>query len=608
MGPIQIELVRILTASPGVTAPELVRLLRSQGLSVDKYMVNQQLYRNPGLFQKDSAKRPTWDIVPGAALSSIPNTLLRQELVRALTLHPNSTAPELVQHIESRELDVAKTRVNSVLYSNRDIFWNDGGTPPRWQIMSGIALAPISQLQRPHESLVGPFNLYAWQHEALAAWRDEGRQGVIEAVTGAGKTLVGLAAAWGELQEGGKVQVLVPSIELLNQWAELVREQFPRHRMGLMGGGFHDHLSDVDILVTVVNSARNLPANADGRRALLVADECHRYASERNAGALDGSCFEARLGLSATYERSDDRHLDILDPFFGGTCYRLDYAHAIADEVTAHFRVALIGVRFCVEEEFEYEQVNERVRRLRSWLLNNTDAREEPFAVFMTDVSSLAEGGEGEATGKARAYLNAFSRRRQILAETDAKHELLNELAPAIRAAERVLVFTERQGAAEEAAATLSGQGIRAGAVHSGIATETRRALLAQFAQGSLSALCAPRVLDEGVDVPAADLGIILAASHSRRQMVQRMGRILRRKSDGRYARFVIAYVVGTSEDPDEGAHGAFLDDITDVADHVIDFGAIETGNEVCDYLNNYLWKGPIPQPRMAPADRAVPT
>lgn len=222
----------------------------------------------------------------------------------------------------------------------------------------------------------------------------------------------------------------------------------------------------------------------------------------------------------------------------------------------------------------------------------------------MADVSRLAEGGEGEATGKARAYLNAFSRRRQILAETGAKTDLLQKLVPAIRDAERVLVFTERKEAAEQAAATISWQGIRAGAVHSGLPTDTRRALLSQFSQGSLSVLCAPRVLDEGVDVPAADLGIILAASQSRRQMVQRMGRILRLKTDGRYARFVIAYVMGTSEDPDNGAHGAFLEDITDVADDVLNFGAIGTGDEVCKYLNEYMWKGPIPQPRMAPAAR----
>ena len=73
-------------------------------------------------------------------------------------------------------------------------------------------------------------------------------------------------------------------------------------------------------------------------------------------------------------------------------------------------------------------------------------------------------------------------------------------------------------------------------------------------------------MLDEGVDVPAADLAVILAASRSRRQMIQRMGRVLRRKPDGRAARFIIVYARGTVEDPALGAHEGFLDEITPVA------------------------------------------
>lgn len=337
---------------------------------------------------------------------------------------------------------------------------------------------------------------------------------------------------------------------------------------------------------------------------MLVADECHRYASERNAEALDEIKFQARLGLSATYERSDDGHLDVLDPFFGGTCFELGYERAIADGVIAHFKVALVGVSFNEEEQEEYEKVDERARRLRTWLINNADAPEEPFGLFMAHVTRLAEGGHSEETQRARGYLAAFSRRRQLLADSSAKLEPLGKLAPAVRASERIIVFTERTEAAEEAAATLRLQGLRAGAVHSGLLGNTRRDLMSQFAQGSLSVLCAPKILDEGINVPAADLGIILAASQSRRQMVQRMGRILRLKSDGRYARFVIAYVVGTSEDPDGGAHEEFLEDITDVADDVVNFGSIERGDDVCDYLNDYVWRGPIPQPRMAPSGR----
>jgi len=106
--------------------------------------------------------------------------------------------------------------------------------------------------------------------------------------------------------------------------------------------------------------------------------------------------------------------------------------------------------------------------------------------------------------------------------------------------------------------------------------------------------------LDEGVDVPSADLGVILSASQSQRQMIQRMGRLLRRKSDGRFARFVISFVRGTSEDPSTGAHGTFLETVTDVADEVILFDGSNPGEEICAFLNDYHWHGQIPQSLMA--------
>lgn len=72
---------------------------------------------------------------------------------------------------------------------------------------------------------------------------------------------------------------------------------------------------------------------------------------------------------------------------------------------------------------------------------------------------------------------------------------------------------------------------------------------------------------------------MIVGASRSRRQMVQRMGRVLRRKPDGRHARFAVLFVEGTVEDPRLGAHEAFLDEIVDVADQMSYFSAEVTAN-----------------------------
>ena len=94
-----------------------------------------------------------------------------------------------------------------------------------------------------------------------------------------------------------------------------------------------------------------------------------------------------------------------------------------------------------------------------------------------------------------------------------------------------------------------------------------RRKVFAGFEDGTHELVAAPRLLDEGIDVPAADLAIVLASSRSKRQMIQRMGRVVRRKDDCRIARVAIVYVEGTAEDPNDGAHEDFVETIQDAAD-----------------------------------------
>jgi superfamily II DNA or RNA helicase len=67
---------------------------------------------------------------------------------------------------------------------------------------------------------------------------------------------------------------------------------------------------------------------------------------------------------------------------------------------------------------------------------------------------------------------------------------------------------------------------------------------------------------------------VIIGASRSRRQMIQRMGRVLRKKPDHRRASFAILYVESTIEDPAQGAQETFLEEITEVADEVRSFGS----------------------------------
>lgn len=182
--------------------------------------------------------------------------------------------------------------------------------------------------------------------------------------------------------------------------------------------------------------------------------------------------------------------------------------------------------------------------------------------------------------------------------------DALDKVADAIRAADRTIIFTQTIDASEAVAEHLQSDEISAATIHSQMHRNDRRAALEQFRLGGLDAIVAPQVLDEGVDVPEADLAVIVAASRTRRQMIQRMGRVLRRKPDDRLARFAVLYVEDTSEDPALGAHEAFLEEITSVADARRDFSVTATASQVCSFLNQMTpahsprpprWKGESP-------------
>ena len=273
------------------------------------------------------------------------------------------------------------------------------------------------------------------------------------------------------------------------------------------------------------------------------------------------------MGLSATYAR-DDGNLAWLDPYFGGTCLQLGYRRSLAEQVTARFTVTMLGVRFGPDEQARYDELSDQMWSLWIRLVERCGLPAQPFEAFLKALGQLAES-DGDGAGVARSYRQAMLERRRLLADAPAKDAALAGLAPAIADADRAIVFTQTIAASERAALALDGCGLRSGVVHSALSRDERAALLSGFAAGHLDVLAAPRVLDEGIDVPAADIALIAAASRSRRQMVQRMGRVLRRKPDGRRARFAVLFVEDTVEDPRQGAHQVFLDEMVDVADEV---------------------------------------
>jgi RNA polymerase primary sigma factor len=391
-------------------------------------------------------------------------------------------------------------------------------------------------------------SLYDWQRDALIAWDDAHRTGVVQAVTGAGKTRVGLAAIEDAHRQGRQSVVIVPTLALVKQWVAAIVELLPRVRVrSRLDSGM-----EWDVLVTTVQSAMRRPALVR-TGGLLVVDECHRCGAESYSLALNGA-YEWRLGLTATLERGDGGD-EILRSYFGGICFDLDYERATADRLIAPFKFAFASVPLNAQERAEYDQLDADLKTARLPLIQRYGVPESPVAEFLKGVSALAEdrthGGGG---GLARLYLARFARRKALLAETRMKTLALAGLSPAVRGSAGTIVFTQTQDAAHTAAEVLVAAGCSAAAVHSALDADEREERLDMLKSGEIVALSAPRILDEGIDVPDADLGVVMASNRSRRQMIQRLGRVLRRR-EGKTARFVVLYAESSVEDPHTGGH-----------------------------------------------------
>jgi superfamily II DNA or RNA helicase len=410
-------------------------------------------------------------------------------------------------------------------------------------------------------------DLYRWQLDALISWLSCGRRGVVEAVTGSGKTDVAIAAAADAWRRNRFVLVVVPSRVLMEQWHGRLTAALPGARVGRLGDSGRDTVAQCDVLVTTRHSAAaHKPVPPEGRGGLLIADECHGLGGGVLRRALLPQ-YEERLGLTATLERSDDAVTDLLLPYFGGICYRYGFEQAIADGVCARPRVALVGVTLSAEERAEYVSTEQQLVNARRHLRLVRGVPLEPFGAFLAAVAHLADKDSGPDGRAARDYLDAFSKRRQIVAQSTGKYELLGRFAPAIRAAHGALIFTETVRAANHAINRLDPL-VAIELITGSTARGQRRDILDNLRTRRLDAVAAPRVLDEGIDVPDANLGIVMSASRTRRQMIQRMGRILRRKRPGVGARFVIMFAKDTLEDPSQRIdRDGFLDEIERISE-----------------------------------------
>jgi superfamily II DNA or RNA helicase len=429
-------------------------------------------------------------------------------------------------------------------------------------------------------SLLRGIELRTWQQECRDKWFQSEKRGVVKVVTGAGKTVLACGIVE-QLQNTEapslRVAIVVPTVVLLDQWYDLLTEHsnLPPEAVGRMGGGYQDKFDDsVRILVCVLNSAATkLPKLAASLSAplLLIVDECHR------AGAVQMSdIFQTRraynLGLSATPERAveaaDDDEAAVVDTEpdepenfdasllgleLGPIIFDLGYIEALKDGILARFQLQHYGLPLEPQERARYDRMSREITDLRRSLQSQVKGRGIDGGALVGWARKMAARGGSSLSSQAANYVALTGQRKQLVYHARARALAVERLVgQSLGATEdtRILLFHESVAEVMRLFALLRQKGVPVVAEHSQLPDTLRAESLHLFRTGAARVLVSARSLIEGFDVPAADVGIVVASSSSVRQRIQTLGRILRKKpGEDRAALLHVLYMAETTDE-----------------------------------------------------------
>ena len=366
---------------------------------------------------------------------------------------------------------------------------------------------------------------YAHQGEAVKAWEQAGRRGILEMATGAGKTKTAMICAYrtSQVHQGSLlVVVTAPSNPLIAQWkAECIEfglsplvlsELTPAKRKSAVPHMFDRLRSRRDGHVEVVIASNDFiksPAfqNAISEEILTspmlglmhIGDEAHGLGTELFLRNLP-DFFTYRLGLSATPDRQyDDEGTKELKEYFGNVVFEFGLGRAIG-LCLSPYQYFFSVVHLDEDELDQYRKLS------RAIALAHSDGDQDKANRLMIKRRGIVEN----AGGKLAALQSIVQNRKpkHLLVYCSAKNPKQLELA--MKCLERNRIDAARVTETE------SGNRRRLAEI------------LDAFGEGDIHALVAKKVLDEGVDIPATSEAILLASSTVAREWIQRRGRVLR--------------------------------------------------------------------------------
>ncbi len=364
------------------------------------------------------------------------------------------------------------------------------------------------------------FELRDYQKEAVERFL-RFKRGVVVLPTGAGKTIIALEII---RRLSVSTLVVVPTLALLEQWKD---------RLSIFGdvGEFSGKKKELKpITVTTYDSAYINAELLGDKFFFLIFDECHHLPSEAYRNIAQMSAAPYRLGLSASPERADELH-ELLPDLIGGIIYEKS-PEELVGRYLAPYEVVKIHVPLSKEEKELYKRHYEV---FKSYI----ESKKIRFRSLEDFQRIVMRTGSDENAFKA---LRALEQARRIAFNSKKKIEKLRMILEKHRG-EKIIIFTRHN----DLVYAISKKFLIPAITHKTDKAE-RREILKKFRKGEYKAIVSSQVLDEGIDVPDASVGVIISGTGSSREFIQRLGRILRPALGKERATLYELVSAGTSE------------------------------------------------------------
>jgi superfamily II DNA or RNA helicase len=413
--------------------------------------------------------------------------------------------------------------------------------------MSGVEAA--ASLEPAISMLKFPFKLTKDQVEAVEAWIVNDYKGSIIYSTGTGKTEIAYECARRACKaivhrEDTRVSdnsfpilFLVPRIVLVRQNINrLTRYGIPQERIGAY---FGERKEVREITVSTYQSVvGNL--NLINNSKMIIFDEVHLVSDSATTlrkvfdFAIDGKSKKPLLGLTATIDEQDPRYNTILSLLPPVKRYMIK--EAVKDKRLARPVVIPIKVDLTFDEQKIYDECSAKIRNISGYL-HSSDPK---------SITPLLRRG-GRSAGLARAWFANVKERKDLI--NSARNKLLaavNVIATR-HPSERVMVFSETVESIQMLKELLEDKGIKSMLIESKSKSKAREKILSEWGK-EFFPLLSVHTLEIGYDVPEVRVAIILATTSNMNQIVQRIGRIVRKTAGKETALIYTVYLSYTHD------------------------------------------------------------